>query len=146
MKFCAVGATGNGVSAGEKASHGMAESLNSLAKKGSHSMPKRKKGAPSVTAAEALAMLESAVEYCQKAGLTIHSGNVPYLCLSIEQALMEGNPPRFVLSLGESIAEKDVTSSTSPNVMSRSDTSSGDKNQDRRLTQNTDTRNLATRR
>ncbi len=51
-----------------------------------------------VTAAEALQLLESAVNYCQQAGLAIRAGNVPNLCLSIDGAIMEGDPPRFVLT------------------------------------------------
>jgi hypothetical protein len=61
----------------------------------------KRKSAPPITAGEALQLLESAIGYCQQAGLTIHAGNVPNLVLSVEGAVMEGDPAtgaRFVIA------------------------------------------------
>jgi hypothetical protein len=60
--------------------------------------PKLKRIPQPITAAEALEMLQSAVNYCQSAGLTIRAGNVPNLVLSIDGAMMDGDPPRFRLA------------------------------------------------
>ena len=51
-----------------------------------------------LTPAEALELLQSAVSYCQSAGLKIHAGNMPNLVLSIKGAVMTGEPPSFMLS------------------------------------------------
>lgn len=61
----------------------------------------RKRTPQPITAAEALQLLESAVNYCQAAGLAVRAGNVPNLCLSIDGAMMQGDPPRFIVALPE---------------------------------------------
>ena len=116
-KFCGGGNSGNGVNVDGAASHDMADGLSYLARKGSHSMsttntggnnqesktlPKRtpttRARRVAVTAMEALQLLESAVNYCQSAGLTVRAGNVPNLVLSIDGAVLDGDPPHFVLA------------------------------------------------
>jgi hypothetical protein len=42
-----------------------------------------------LTAQEALSILASAIDYCQKAGLVVRAGNVPNLVLSIDGALVQ---------------------------------------------------------
>lgn len=67
-----------------------------------------------ITAEEALEILQSAVNYCQLAGLTIRAGNVPNLCLSIEGVVMDSNPPRF--RLAQAAGDMTAQDSTPPAV------------------------------
>lgn len=62
----------------------------------------QKNTTPILTPAEALKLLQSAVSYCQLSGLIVRAGNAPYLCLSIDGARMDGDPPRFVLTTSSS--------------------------------------------
>lgn len=67
-----------------------------------------------ITAEEALEILQSAVNYCQLAGLTIRAGNVPNLCLSIEGVVMDSDPPRFCLA--QTAGDMTAQSSSTPAV------------------------------
>lgn len=60
--------------------------------------PKQDGQTTALTPQEALQLLESAVNYCQQSGLLVRAGNAPYLCITIEQARMKGEPPQFVLA------------------------------------------------
>lgn len=81
----------------------------------------KQKGLPKlITAEEALEILQSAVNYCQLAGLTIRAGNVPNLCLSIDGVVMDNNPPHFRLAQATSdVADQNSTTPPARPVRSR---------------------------
>ncbi len=71
---------------------------------------KRTKQSAVIGKAEALAMLQSAAQYCKLAGLTVRAGHVGgALGLTIDGAQLAGDPTAFVLA--------DLPTTTAPEAM-----------------------------